>query len=97
MAMLTDDERSAFLTEHPDWEISGETLQRTFTFSDFSEAMGFVMRVALLAEKAFHHPDIDIRWNRVSIASSTHDEGGLTAQDTSLATQIDRLHYSERP
>ena len=91
MALSTDEERSAFLTEHPDWEISGETLQRTFTFTDFVEAMGFVTRVAIIAEKANHHPDIDIRWNRVSIALSTHDEGGLTEKDTALALRIEML------
>lgn len=91
MALSTDEERSAFLTEHPDWEISGETLQRTFTFTDFVEAMGFVARVAIIAEKANHHPDIDIRWNRVSIALSTHDEGGLTEKDTALALRIEML------
>jgi 4a-hydroxytetrahydrobiopterin dehydratase len=91
MALLTDEERSAFLTEHPDWEISGETLHRTFTFTDFVEAMGFVTRMAIIAEKANHHPDIDIRWNRVSIALSSHDEGGMTEKDTALALRIEKL------
>ena len=91
MALLTSTELSGFLANHPGWESEGQRLEATFTLADFSEAMGFVTRVALLAEKAFHHPDIDIRWNRVSIALSTHDEGGLTGKDTSLATQIDRL------
>jgi 4a-hydroxytetrahydrobiopterin dehydratase len=91
MALLTSTELSGFLSDHPGWESDGTQLEATFTFSDFSEAMAFVTRLALLAEKAFHHPDIGIRWNRVSIALSTHDEGGLTSRDTSLATQIDRL------
>ena len=91
MALSTDGERSAFLAEHPDWAISGETLHKTFTFTDFVAAMGFVTRVAIIAEKANHHPDIDIRWNRVSIALSTHDEGGLTEKDAALALRIERL------
>ena len=91
MALSTDEERSTFLTEHPDWEISGETLERTFTLTDFVEAVGFVTRVAIIAEKANHHPDIDIRWNRVSIALSTHDEGGMTEKDTALALRIEKL------
>ncbi|MDF1596798.1 MAG: 4a-hydroxytetrahydrobiopterin dehydratase [Acidimicrobiia bacterium] len=91
MALLTHPERSAFLSEHPGWEIDGEILLRTFAFTDFVAAMGFVSSVAILAEKSFHHPDIDIRWNRVTIALSTHDQGGLTEKDASLAAEIERL------
>ena len=94
MALLTNDERSAFLSSNPGWQINGETLQRAFTFTDFADAMGFVTRVAIIAEKADHHPDIDIRWNRVSIALSTHDEGGLTVKDTALALRIEELQPS---
>jgi len=91
MALLTHLERSTFLSEHPRWEIDGEILRTTFTFADFVAAMGFVTSVAILAEKLFHHPEIDIRWNRVTIALSTHDEGGLTERDTNLAIRIDDL------
>lgn len=91
MALLTSDERSEFLTDHPTWEINGETLERTFAFKDFIEASGFVTQVAILAEKAFHHPDIDIRWNKVRIVLTTHDAGGLTEKDTSLANSIEAL------
>lgn len=91
MGILQTHERSVFLSHHPAWEIDGETLSRTFEFTDFVQSIGFVTRVALLAEEAFHHPDIDIRWNRVTIALSTHDEGGLTAKDTNLATAIEKL------
>jgi 4a-hydroxytetrahydrobiopterin dehydratase len=91
MARLTDRERSAFLADHDDWKLDGDTIVKTFQLSDFSEAIGFVMRIALLAEAADHHPDIDIRWNKVTIALSTHSEGGLTAKDTDLAAEIDTL------
>ena len=59
--------------------------------ADFVEAMGFVTRVALVAEKAFHHPDIDIRWNKVTLRLSTHSEGGLTEKDLELAERVDGL------
>lgn len=71
--------------------IQNETLERVFEFRDFVEAMGFVTSVAILAEKAFHHPDIDIRWNKVTITLTTHDEGGLTRKDTTLAAAIEKL------
>lgn len=86
---LTADERAAFLADHPDWDLEGETISRTFTFADFGEAMGFVTRIALAAEAADHHPDIDIRWNRVTLALSTHSAGALTGLDRDLASSID--------
>jgi len=86
---LTADERAAFLAAHPDWDLEGETISRTFTFADFGEAMGFVTRIALAAEAADHHPDIDIRWNRVTLALSTHSAGALTGLDRDLASSID--------
>jgi 4a-hydroxytetrahydrobiopterin dehydratase len=91
MPLLSETERNTFLAVHPAWQIDGKTLARTFRFSDFVEAMGFVTRVGIVAEKAFHHPDIDIRWNEVTITLTTHDEGGLTEKDTALATELDRL------
>jgi len=91
MARLNDAERAGFLDTNPDWAIHGESLERTFVLADFNEAMGFVNRVALAAEVADHHPDIDIRWNRVMITLTTHSEGGLTTQDTMLAATIDRF------
>lgn len=91
MQLLTDAEIRARLATLPGWELEGSTIRRRFTFADFNEAMGFVNRVALAAEKAFHHPDIDIRWNEVSLALSTHSEGGLTAKDTDLAATIDGM------
>jgi 4a-hydroxytetrahydrobiopterin dehydratase len=91
VALLNDAERAGFLETNPDWAIHGGSLKRTFVLVDFNEAMGFVTRVALAAEVADHHPDIDIRWNRVTITLTTHSEGGLTAQDTTLAATIDRF------
>mgnify|MGYP001816075177 CR=1 FL=1 len=89
MARLATTARAAFIAAHPDWEIDGETLRRTFEFDDFAHAMAFVTRTAIAAERADHHPDIDVRWNRVTLALSTHSAGALTALDTALAAEID--------
>lgn len=91
MALLEQSARSDFLTRNTDWKLNGETITRTFVLKDFSQSIGFVTRVAMLAEVADHHPDIDIRWNKVIIALSTHDEGGLTEKDTALAEAIEAL------
>ena len=77
------------LTVLPDWKRDGDILSRTFQFKDFPAAMKFVNIVADLAEQAQHHPDIDIRWNKVTLALTTHDAGGLTAKDFALAKQFD--------
>ncbi len=66
-------------------------IRRTFTFADFRTAMAFVNRVADAAEAADHHPDIDIRYSKVTLALVTHDAGGLTARDTKLAEDADAL------
>lgn len=89
MPLLNDDEIAEFLSAHPAWSREGDSIVRTFEFADFVEAMSFVTSVALVSEKASHHPDIDIRWNRVTLALSTHSEGGLTPKDTDLATHIE--------
>lgn len=91
MALLSERQRQEFIASHPDWVLDDETIRRSFRFDDFSHAMGFVTRVALAAERADHHPDIDIRWNTVTLALSTHSEGGLTEKDTDLATVADAL------
>jgi len=78
-----------FAREHSHWERSGESISRTYVFADFNEAMGFVTRVGLASEVADHHPDIDIRWNKVTIVLSTHSEGALTSKDLDLARQFD--------
>ena len=89
MARLDNHARSSFLAAHPDWGLDGESISRTFQFQDFNEAMGFVNRVALAAEVADHHPDIDIRWNKVGLNLTTHDAKALTEKDTTLAALCD--------
>ena len=79
------------LTSVPNWKLQDTTISRTFQFKDFSAAMKFVDAVAGLAEQAWHHPDIDIRWNKVTLTLTTHDAGGLTQKDFDLARQFDQL------
>ena len=71
--------------------LAGKEIRKKFELKDFVRAMGFVNSVALLAEKANHHPDIDIRWNAVTLTLSTHSAGGLTEKDFVLARKIDAL------
>ncbi len=91
MALVSDQEIEAFLEPHPEWERTGNQISRTYEFMSFADSMGFVTRVALLAEKADHHPDIEIRWTRVTLTLSTHSEGGLTVRDLDLADKLDGL------
>lgn len=83
--------RAALATELPDWTLEGEHLRRSFRFKDFSAAWGFMARVALLAETQDHHPEWFNVYNRVDIALTTHDAGGLSARDLRLAKAIDAL------
>jgi 4a-hydroxytetrahydrobiopterin dehydratase len=69
----------------PLWKKRALAIRRKFEFEGFMAAIGFVDRVARAAERADHHPDIDIRWNKVALTLSTHSEGGLTAKDFSMA------------
>jgi 4a-hydroxytetrahydrobiopterin dehydratase len=89
MAVLTDAEVAAALRDLPDWTRDSDTIRREVELRDFAAAMAFVNRVASLAEAAEHHPDIDIRWNRVALTLSTHSEGGITSRDLALARRID--------
>ena len=86
---LTPADREALSRSHPAWTLEGETLRRTFTFADFAAAVGFVTRVALVAEKADHHPDIDIRWRRVTLSWTTHSVKALSDLDRTLVEIID--------
>jgi len=91
MPKLDDDQIAAALAAVPQWTRQGDTVVRTFQFKGFPAAMKFVNAVAELAEQAWHHPDIDIRWNKVTLALTTHDAGGLTEKDFALARKFDAL------
>jgi 4a-hydroxytetrahydrobiopterin dehydratase len=89
--LLSDAELSAFLASHPDWRRVGQELRRTYELPSFLAGIAFVQRVAEVAEREDHHPDIDIRWRKVTLALTTHDAGGLTARDPRVAAEADRL------
>jgi 4a-hydroxytetrahydrobiopterin dehydratase len=91
MATLSKQEIIAALKTVPLWKRRAQVIYREFEFKDFPVAVRFVNRVAMIAERAWHHPDIDIRWNKVALALTTHDQGGLTAKDFTLATRCDAL------
>ncbi|MBL8763051.1 MAG: 4a-hydroxytetrahydrobiopterin dehydratase [Phycisphaerae bacterium] len=91
MQKMTESQIGAALAKLPEWSETGEAIQRTYQFKGFVEAMAFVNRVADAAEKANHHPDILIRWNKVTLTLSTHDAGGITKKDFDLAGKSDKL------
>ena len=85
---LTPPEIEKLLHKHPDWKLHEGKLVREWTFSNFVEAIAFVNRVAPIAEAAGHHPDIDIRYNRVLLSLVSHDAGGITERDAAMAAQL---------
>lgn len=89
MALLNDQSIRARLDQLQGWTREGDVIRKTFTLDSFPDAVAFVNRIAERAEAADHHPDIDIRYDRVACALSTHSEGGLTARDFDLAAEID--------
>ena len=89
--LLKADEAKARLKKVPEWELEKIHIERTFEFDDFSESIDFVNGVAEVAEDEEHHPDIDIRYNKVRLVLSTHSKGGLTELDFGLAERIDTL------
>lgn len=93
VAKLDEDARAALGTTLPGWRIvpDRDAIARVYRFADFSEAFGFMARVAMLAEKHDHHPEWSNVWNRVEILLTTHDAGGLSTRDVALAEAIDAL------
>ena len=99
--LLTQEEITRQLADLPDWSPSGgaevdgqpsQSMSATFELTDFVAALDFVNQVGHAAEQMNHHPDIDIRWNKVTLRLSTHSEGGLTHKDTDLADLCDALY-----
>jgi len=91
MKKLSSDEIKSALGKIPGWKRKAAVISRTFQFKDFPAAIKFVGAVAQLAEEEWHHPDIDIRWNKVTLVLTTHDAGGLTKKDFALAKKFDEL------
>ncbi len=91
MVLMKEEEIQHALVELTGWIQHGNEIKKKFEFNDFIHAMGFVHSIAMLAERANHHPDIDVRWNKVALTLSTHNEGGITRKDIALAREIEFL------
>jgi 4a-hydroxytetrahydrobiopterin dehydratase len=91
MPALSPQDSEARVRNLSGWQIESGELTKTFNFKDFLGAVDFVNQIAKIAEDAGHHPDIDIRYNKVRIALMTHDAGGLTEKDFDLAAGIEKL------
>lgn len=97
MDKMTEPQVADALKAAPDWAETGGQIHRTFQFKDFVEAMKFVAKVAEQAEADGHHPDILIRWNKVTLTLSTHDASGITAKDFALAAKADTFAKTFAP
>ena len=91
MSTLTDDEITEGLSTLAGWERAGDEIVKEYRLGNFKDAVAFVVRLSYEAEAANHHPDLDIRWNKVRVALSTHSEGGLTTKDLDLAAAVEAL------
>jgi 4a-hydroxytetrahydrobiopterin dehydratase len=92
MERLTEAQVQESLAAIPEWSLVGEAIQRTYQFDDFLHAMKFVNAVADEAEQNQHHPDILIRYSRVTLTLATHDAGGITGKDFALARTCEAIH-----
>jgi len=91
MHRFSDAEIDAALSALPEWSRVGECIQRTFAFTDFVQSMAFVNRMAEHAERVQHHPDILVRWSKVTLSLSTHDVGGISGKDADYAALADAV------
>ncbi|MEM7142399.1 MAG: 4a-hydroxytetrahydrobiopterin dehydratase [Actinomycetota bacterium] len=89
--LLTDAEIADLLRSHPGWERDDDGLRREFTFSDFTDAFGFMARVAIVSEKLFHHPEWSNVYNRVEIRITDHDAGGISTNDRDWIARVDAM------
>ncbi|MHA3773404.1 4a-hydroxytetrahydrobiopterin dehydratase [Verrucomicrobiota bacterium sgz303538] len=90
--LLNSEDINAWLKKLPEWELEKKHIERTFEFDDFTQAIDFVNSIADIAEDEDHHPDMDIRYNKVRVQLSTHAEGGLTDRDFEVAKKVDNLY-----
>jgi len=91
MAVLSSREVEDRIKDLEGWEVSGNEIRKVYKMKNFIDSIGFVNKVAILAEMANHHPDILIKYSKVSISLSTHSEGGITEKDFNLAAQVEVL------
>ena len=87
--LLTEAEIAELLEAHPQWRLDGDVLRRSYQFADFRAAFAFMTHVALIAERLFHHPEWSNVYNRVELAITSHDVGGLSARDRDFVERVD--------
>lgn len=97
MEKLSESAVESRLAQFPEWSELNGAIQRTFQFSGFVAAMEFVRKVAAEAERVQHHPDLLIRYNKVTLTLSTHDAGGITEKDFAFAGAVDAMAPTPRP
>ena len=90
--LLNAQDIKVWMKKLPEWELEKKHIERTFEFDDFNQAIDFVNAIAEIAEEEDHHPDMDIRYNKVRVQLSTHAEGGLTEMDFEVAEKVDNLY-----
>ncbi len=91
MSQLPDEEITEGLASLPGWDRTGDEIAKEYRLGNFRDSVAFVVRLSYEAEAANHHPDLDIRWNRVRVVLSTHSEGGITRKDLDLAAAVEAL------
>ena len=91
ISLIEQNQLDQFSKKHPSWIIDNKTIKKEFKFDNFINAFGFMSKVALLSEKMDHHPNWQNTYNKVKIELTTHDKGGITSNDISLAESIDKL------
>jgi len=96
MPKLTDAEVTEKLKSLSGWQFKDNAISKLYRFKEFMEGIGFINRVAEMAEKADHHPDIHVNYTRVTFTCSTHSDGGVTAKDFALAEQIERAFPAQK-
>lgn len=89
--LLSEGEISDLLAAHPEWRRDGDLLHRSYEFADFRSAFGFMAQVALIAERLFHHPEWSNVYNKVELAITSHDVGGLSARDRDFIERVDAI------
>jgi 4a-hydroxytetrahydrobiopterin dehydratase len=97
MPRLTETQIEEQLATVPSWQLEEAAIARQIQFKDFPVSIQFVNQIAEASEAAWHHPDIDIRWNKVRLVLTTHDEGGLTIKDFDLARSFDKIALDRFP
>jgi 4a-hydroxytetrahydrobiopterin dehydratase len=95
-ALLSPEEIQQSLNDLPEWRLDGNSIIANYTFRDFSDALIFVNTVGQEAEQVNHHPDIDIRYNKVKMLLTSHDSGGITRRDIRMAKRISDIYQSSK-